>query len=289
MWNRDQFRMRLGYLTPKKDIIQEIQRGKFPIKMYNRQVYIPNAPTEMQYEGETVFNIWRASADDSGCWRPSMVLGSRRLYVSRRTVTRLSLGLHGPVDVQTPEIKINFALLASERAGRWQGRARRDVAPDDRKSQRRRTNRRRSKEDLDGWQEGAQLAIINELCAAGPILWNDSSNRSRNKNYALKTKFGNAFSIPNHMNFFAMTNHRDALTLSDDDRRWLVLFSGSPTKPESYYEELFANIRDDVKLAAVMHYLMHRVDHAQPQRQGASHGRQGRDGATDHERYRKYI
>jgi hypothetical protein len=72
-------------------------------------------------------------------------------------------------------------------------------------------------------------------------------------------KFGNTFSIPNHLNFFAMTNHRDALPISPTDRRWLVLFSPASPEAPAYFDRLFADIADDSKIAAVMQYLLDRI------------------------------
>jgi hypothetical protein len=63
--------------------------------------------------------------------------------------------------------------------------------------------------------------------------------------------------VPNHMNFFSMTNHKDALPIDQDDRRWLILFPAAKKRSPEYYTELFRNIADADKVAGVMDYLMH--------------------------------
>ena len=54
-----------------------------------------------------------------------------------------------------------------------------------------------------GWQEGAQLAIINELMAGGSaVVLNRLKSPITEDTLANRKKFGNSFSIPNHMNIF---------------------------------------------------------------------------------------
>jgi hypothetical protein len=111
-----------------------------------------------------------------------------------------------------------------------------------------------------GWQEGAQLAIINELMASGRA---DVLNRLKSPikdTLRIEKKFGNAFEIPNHMNFFCMTNYKDALPIEEDDRRRLILFSAVKKRSADYYSTLFRNIADADKVAAVMDYLLkHKI------------------------------
>jgi len=58
----------------------------------------------------------------------------------------------------------------------------------------------------------------------------------------------------------AAVNHKDALPIEQDDRRWLILFSAAKKRPAEYYSTLFRNIADRDKVAAVMDYLLnHKI------------------------------
>ena len=163
--------------------------------------------------------------------------------------------------VRHPEVKIHFALLLQSIEGTGKGalaRILRRIIGD-------RNCVEPSNDEVvkawTGWQEGAQLAIINELMAQGRT---DVLNRLKSPitedTLRIEKKFGNAFTIPNHMNLFCMTNFKDALPIKEGDRRWLILFSPAEKQPAVYYERLFANIADDEKVAAVMAYLLeHRI------------------------------
>lgn len=58
-------------------------------------------------------------------------------------------------------------------------------------------------------------------------------------------------------NFFMMTNHRDALVLTDEDRRIQVLEGPSRLQSRAYYDRLYLWLRTDGP-AALYHWLMAR-------------------------------
>jgi hypothetical protein len=259
MLGEKQARYEFGHVAKKgADVIQRIQRGKLKIKKYDRQVYIPNSPMVLMHEGEEVFNIWRPSAMIPKVGDHRWFLDHVAYMFPDQQSQDYLLDFMAQL-IQHPEVKINFALMLQSKQGVGKGAigvilrrviGKRNVVEP--------TNDE-LKKSFTGWQEGAQLAIINEMCAKGTDLVERLKQPITEDSLRIEKKFGNAFSIPNHMNIIANTNHKDALTLSDDDRRWLVLFSAAPSRPESYYEKLFANIDDDSKIAAVMHYLVGRT------------------------------
>jgi len=163
--------------------------------------------------------------------------------------------------IQHSEIKINFALLLQSLQGIGKGA----LAMILRRIIGKRNCVEPSNDEVTkawtGWQEGAQLAIINELMASGRA---DVLNRLKSPitedTLRIEKKFGNAFEIPNHMNFFCMTNYKDALPIDEDDRRWLILFSTAKKRPAEYYSALFRNIADADNVAAVTdHLLKHKI------------------------------
>ncbi|MCA1549348.1 bifunctional DNA primase/polymerase [Bradyrhizobium sp. BRP19] len=257
-WNKDQFAMQYGYLSRKGDVITDIKRGKIPLRKYDRQVYIPNADPVVTYEGAPAFNTWRPSAMIPKKGDHQWFLDHVAFMFPDRTSRGYVLDYMAQL-IQHPEVKIHFALLIQSAQGVGKGA----LAMVLRKIIGKRNCVEPSNDEVTkhwtGWQESAQLAIINELMAGGSaVVLNRLKAPITEDSLRIEKKFGNTFSIPNHMNIFGMTNFKDALPITNDDRRWLILFSNVEARPADYYESLFTNIADDDKVAAVMHYLMNR-------------------------------
>ncbi|UPJ49895.1 bifunctional DNA primase/polymerase [Bradyrhizobium sp. 200] len=257
-WSDKQFSFKFGYLARTGDVIKHIKQGKIKIQQYDRQVYIPNAPPVVHHDGAPAFNIWRPSAmtpqGGDHQWFLDHVAYMFPDAQSQSHVLDFMAQL-----IQFPEVKIHFALLIQSRQGVGKGA----LAMILRKMIGRRNTVEPSNDEViktyTGWQEGAQLAIINELMAGGSAsVLNRLKSPITEDTLRIEKKFGNTFSIPNHMNLFAMTNHKDALPIPADDRRWLILFSSASKQPAEYYDALFDNIADDSKVAAVMQYLLER-------------------------------
>jgi hypothetical protein len=255
-WNDRQFKMLNGHICPEKDLITQLERGHVPIKKYNRQVYIPNAEAVVQHQGEAAFNIWRPSAMTPKPGDHQWFLDHVGYLFPDKASQQHLLDFMAQL-IQHPDVKINFALLLQSSQGVGKGA----LAMILRKIIGKRNCVEPSNDEVTkqwtGWLEGAQLAIINELMAQGRA---DVLNRLKSPitedTLRIEKKFGNAFAIPNYMNFFGMTNFKDALPIDEDDRRWLILFSRAKKREPEYYDALFRNIADDDKVAAVMHYLL---------------------------------
>ena len=109
------------------------------------------------------------------------------------------------------------------------------------------------------WQEGAQLAIIEELMMLGR---QQVSNRLKpvitQPDLRIRAMYRASYSTPNRLNLLAFTNYPDALKVENEDRRWLIVESPvEPTTPE-YYAELFAHLENDEDIAAVKQFLQNR-------------------------------
>jgi hypothetical protein len=113
--------------------------------------------------------------------------------------------------------------------------------------------------NFTGWQEGKQLAIIDELMTLGRL---EVSNRLKTvitePLLRIEEKYMTAYTIPNYLNLLCFTNHRDALPIEAGDRRWLVIFSPAKPQAQEYYDRLFEKIESAVGAAAVKYYLAQR-------------------------------
>lgn len=264
--------MKYGKLAPKGSIIGSIVRGKAPMKKWTAQVYIPLAPRvlvyrgppSMPYEGKTVFNLWRDSGMKPKTGEHQWFLDHvAKLFPNDKVSQRHVIDYMAQL-VQHPNVKIYFALLIQSIEGAGKGALGRLL--------RRMIGDRNAVEPSNdeavktwtGWQERAQLAIINELYAAGDTaVLNRLKSPITEDKLRIEKKFGNVFSIPNYLNFVCFSNHKDALKLTPTDRRWLVLFSRWTPGPndKAYYDNLFDNcIANNSKVAAVLAFLLdHKI------------------------------
>ena len=119
-----------------------------------------------------------------------------------------------------------------------------------------------------GWNEwayGTQLVALEEVRVAGqnrhevmnalkPLITNDTVN--------INQKHRDSRPVPNRANFILFTNHHDALTVSNDDRRYCIIKSPMQTKAQvrtlggrDYFGPLYAVLKQ--KAAGLRHYLEH--------------------------------
>lgn len=84
------------------------------------------------------------------------------------------------------------------------------------------------KSDFSGWAMGACVGVIEELRMQGHNrfdVMNAVKELVTNDVIPVIKKGLDQINVPNTMNYFATTNHPDALPLSSNDRRWMVIFT----------------------------------------------------------------
>jgi hypothetical protein len=259
MYNQQQFKSMFGHLRPKSDIVTAINRGSVGIRKFESLVYIPRADHVVEHNGRPCFNIWRPSGLEPKKGDHQWFLNHVRYMFPDEQERGLVLDFMAHL-IQHPEVKMHFAMLIQSDQGLGKGAVGTVL--------RRMIGSRNCVEPANdevtatftGWQEGAQLAIINELMALGRL---DVINRLKSPItdpvLRIHKKFGNPYTIPNHLNFLCFTNHIDSIPIGTNDRRWLVLFSKAIPNPPAYYAELFRKIESDDAVAAVLHYLTERA------------------------------
>ena len=105
--------------------------------------------------------------------------------------------------------------------------------------------------DFNGYAEGACVGVLEELKMAGHNR-HDAANALKpnvtNDTIDIHRKGLDPYNIINTMNYIGFTNHGDALPLTDNDRRWWVLFShytdSDQLPPAGYFDKLFDLIRN---------------------------------------------
>ncbi len=238
------------------DIVSAVFRGKLPVRKFEALVYLPGA-AEFPDGERGRYNIWRDSGVEARPGDVGPFLGHLANLVPDEAERGHLLDYLAMI-VQEPGRKIHFALLLRGGQGTgksWLGRLMTSVigAPnvvfpsnDEVLSQ------------WTIWTEGSCFAVIEELMARGRL---DMANRLKpiitEPTLRIEEKKRSIYTIPNHLNLMAFTNHEDAMPIENGDRRWLVI--SSPLKPmgEGYYQRLFAFLDGDGP-SAVKHFLLSR-------------------------------
>ena len=255
-WSKEQWRSAHANLYDS-DIVAAAFKGKLGLRKFETLVYVPGATEFPDGENGRRYNIWR----DSGA---VAVPGDVSVFLEHMTNMFADQSERGYVLdylamlVQNPGCKVHYALLVRGGQGTgksWIGRMMTAVigAPnvvfpsnDEVLSQ------------WTVWTEGSSLAVIEELMARGRL---DMANRLKpiitEPTLRIEEKKRSIYSIPNHLNLLAFTNHEDALPIEAGDRRWLVV--SSPMKPmgDEYYDRLWAFL-EGAGPSAVKHFLLNR-------------------------------
>lgn len=255
-WSKDQWRSAHANLY-ESDIVAAAFKGKLGIRKFETLVYLPGAAEFPDGEAGRRYNIWRDSSIVAAPGGVHVFLEHLANMIPDETERGYVLDYLAML-VQYPGSKVHYALLIRGGQGTgksWIGRMMTAIigAPnvvfpsnDEVLSQ------------WTVWTEGSCLAVIEELMARGRL---DMANRLKpiitEPMLRIEEKKRSIYSIPNHLNLLAFTNHDDALPIEVGDRRWLVISSSMKPMGDDYYKELFAYLEGDGP-SAVKHYLLNR-------------------------------
>lgn len=255
-WSKEQWRAAFAGRW-KGDIVGAAFRGDLPVRKFESLVYLPCRAEFPDGEAGGRYNIWRESGVEAAPGDVSVFLEHMAYLVPNETerghvIDYLSLL------AQDPARKIDFALLVRGDQGTgksWIGRLMAKVIGMENVVT---PSNDEVMSNWTAWTEGSCLAIIEKMMAKGRL---DMANRLKpiitDPQLRIENKNCRIYSIPNHLNLMAFTNHEDALPLEAGDRRWLVVFSEAQRREDAYYDRLFAFLRGDGP-AAVKHFLLER-------------------------------
>ena len=254
-YNKEQFKSMYAGLHPEGDILNAVWKGKTAVERFEEVIYLPQGP---ELVDQKKYNLWRPSGVEAREGDTSWFDEHLRLMFPDEQERDLVLDYLALL-VQRPAEKIKFALLIQGAQGTGKSAigalmrrvigGRNVVFPSNDEVVGR----------FSGWQEGRQLAIINELMTLGRL---EVANRLKTvitePTLRIEEKYSTTYTIPNYLNLLCFTNHRNAVPIESGDRRWLVIFS--PAKPQSgeYYDRLFGKIESAEGASAVKYYLSER-------------------------------
>lgn len=239
------------------EIVTAVFKGKLRVRKFESIVYLPCAHEFPDGEEGGRYNIWRDSAIEAMPGNVSIFLDHMANMIPNEVERSYALDYLAMI-VQNPARKVNYALLVRGAQGTgksWIGRIMTSIigSPN--------VVFPSNDEVLSNWTvwtEGSSLAVIEELMARGRL---DMANRLKpiitEPTLRIEEKKRSIYTIPNHLNLIAFTNHEDALPIEAGDRRWLVISSAMKPMGEAYYERLFAFLAGEGP-SAVKHYLLNR-------------------------------
>lgn len=248
-------------LMPDQNIVSRVFKGKTPVPRYESMAYVPSAPELL---GGSTYNLWRPSGVKAREGDFS-IMEEHMEYLFPDVVERAYVMDFMHFVCCKPEVKLMFVPLIQGQQGtgktalgillkRIIGAANvAEPSPDE------------LRERWTKWQEGASLAIVEELMTNGRLeLANKLKPVITNETLRIEDKGMPLYSIPNHLNMLCFTNHRNAVRLEEGDRRWLVIFSPSKPQDTAYYRRLWAFIESPEGPAAWKHRLERHVPELEP-------------------------
>lgn len=253
-----QFKTLYADAWPEGDVLNAVWKGKLPIPKVESMAYLPMAGEFVTAAGGArTYNLWRDTRVKPEPGDVGVFLDHMAYLFPDETERGYAIDYLALL-IQQPATKINFALLVRGRQGTgksWIGTLLERMIGEPNVG---RPSNSVVVEKYTDWQQGSQVAVIDELMANGR---HEVANRLKpvitDPFLCIRPMYGKAFNIPNHLNLVTFTNHADALPIEAGDRRWLVLFSPATPADETYYRRLF-DFLDGGGPAAVTYWLGQR-------------------------------
>ncbi|MEZ5778516.1 MAG: bifunctional DNA primase/polymerase [Paracoccaceae bacterium] len=271
------FNAMLAHHKPDANLLTSVYKNKTPVRKFERLVYIPGRPEVL--DGGRRYNVWRPSGVEAKPGDLSVFDEHMELMLPDQRERDMLLDFLHFV-VCKPQVKIMFAtLLYGE-----QGTGKTAIGTLAKRAIGRENVSEPSNEEVNSkwtaWQEGASLAIIEELMTNGRM---EMANRLKtvitNDTLRIEGKNQPLYSIPNHMNLMGFTNHKNAVRLEQGDRRWMILFSVMKPQGEAYYRRLYDFIGKRESAEAFKHMLGERTPTLNPK--GRAPDTAGKDYVTE--------
>lgn len=160
--------------------------------------------------------------------------------------------------VQQPGVKVNWAFVLLGDQGVGKDMCLLPVTKILGKENVRPLKAEKLKDKNQDWAE-SQLVIVNELPAFHKQDFYDSLkdySATGQEHFEVNKKYLQPYLISNHQNWFIFSNHRDALALPEDDRRFFIYWSPAKRQEPEYYDRLGAFYEKAENLEKIHRFLV---------------------------------
>lgn len=223
---------------------------------YHGVEFYPGHPTVFPKGRHTMFNMWRPNPIDPEEGSISIFLEHLEHLVPDE-FERQQLMNWMAFQVQNLGQKINYAALIQGEEGigkSFIGHAMGAILGEHNIS---RPTNTELHETFTGWEKCCSLVIIEEVMAAGRLeLMNKLKPKITEPMTRIREMHKPAYDQPNRYNMLLLTNHKNAIVITESDRRYLVIFSPAKPRSAAYNKRLFNWLHDDASKAALLHWAL---------------------------------
>jgi len=254
-YTADQWRSMYAH-TVEDSLLNKVWKSANFVRKFESLTYLPKA-TEMPDGKHGRYNIWRPSGVTPCSGNVDWFLNHMAYLVPDEHERGLVFDYLAHL-IQRPQEKIHFALVMRGTQGTGKSAIGELMMRIIGKSNVTKPSNDELLQSWNRWQEGAQLAIIEELMTMGRL---EVTNRLKplitEPTLRIQEKYQTTYTIDNCLNLLCFTNHRDALKIEEGDRRWFIIFSPATPLDHGYYCTLFEHINGEGP-SHVAHWLMTR-------------------------------
>lgn len=252
----EQWRSLYDYLVDG-NILNKVWNSRNFVRKFESLTYLPKGAEMPDGERGGRYNIWRPSSVKPVQGDVSWFL-EHMAYIVPDEYERNAVLNYLAHLVQRPEEKIHFALVIRGEQGTGKSAIGELMLRIIGRSNVTKPSNDELLEKWTGWQEGAQLAVVEELMTLGRL---EITNRLKplitDPTLRIQEKYQTTYTIDNRLNLLCFTNHRDAVRIEESDRRWFIIFSPAKARDHGYYKRLFGHMDGDGP-ANVAHWLLSR-------------------------------
>lgn len=226
--------------------------------------YYPGGDVVVEENGRKMLNLWRGTSLVPVAGDPKPFLDHIQYVIPNKVESEHVLDVMA-YQVQNPGKKVRHALLIQGAQGIGKTMITLMVAPALGVTNVVDVANSVLQKPYNDWMAGKTLVVIEELMMPGRLeIYNKLKPWITNDMVQIEEKNVPAYTTRNVSNFFCFTNHRNAIVLEDDDRRFFVVFSPAIKKPPSYYVGLMSWVEGGGD-AIIYHYLLNRqIEHFNP-------------------------
>lgn len=240
--------------------------GKFSDKMLreglvpkaHRLGYAPNKPTLIKEEGKQVLNLWKPSGIDEVEGDVKPFIDHCEYIIPNENEREVFLDFLA-FNLQKQGEKVLWAVLLQGVQGTGKSYFAEVMTMILGEHNVSSPSNEELHEVYTQWAKNCSFVVVEELMARGRLdLMNKLKPIITQPKISIREMYTPNYRMPNRFNLLLLTNHKDAIILDEDDRRYFVVHSNAEVKKAEYYDKLWEWTRKPEGAGAIYYYLMNR-------------------------------
>jgi len=245
------FNLMLAQYTDEENIGRSLtSSGLMPI--YSNAIYLPGAAEEFEFEGKPCVNLFKPWPKAESSKIDDRVVEIVLEHARRRFPDEWRLLIDFMAwCIQNPGKKLAWVMFIQGAQGDGKTFWMRLMTLLMGASNTKEVDPVAVRSNFTGWAEGACFACIDEIRLSGQNrfeVMDRTKSTFTNPRISIHRKGLDPYDAPNTTNYLLLTNHKDALPLTDDDRRYCILFSKMQQREglekKDYFDRLYGVLKD---------------------------------------------